>query len=162
MITTCQFKIYQKKVFNKFSRFILIGNNIDGFVNFDMMEFDNFDAVKSIFPNIIKNLQYEGEWDLKLYQINDPLKIKLLYGYYRVPAKGKLILNLSYMNMNKHREVTINDSLIHVYSYNDLDFDEYDKFGKPKDGTIHEEYVTVLLFQERKMKSDVMEKFINP
>ena len=161
MVTTCQFKVYQKKVFNKFSRFILIGNNIDGFVNFDMMEFDNFDAVKFWFPNIIKNLKVEGEWDLKLYQINSPIKFKRPYGYYREPAQGKLIFNLSYINMAKHRMVTINDALIHVYSYNDLDFDEYDQFGKPKDGTIYEEYVTVLLFQERELKSDVMEQFIN-
>ena len=103
-------------VFDKSSRFILIGNNIDGFVNFDMMEFENFDAVKFLFPNIIKNLQFEGEWDLKLYQINSPFKFKRLYGYYRVPAQGKLIFHLSYMNMARHRQVTINDAIIQVYS----------------------------------------------
>lgn len=160
MITTCQFKNLQKKTIDKYSRFALIGNNIDGFVNFDVIEFDHFDAVKSQFPNIIKNLQCEGEWDLKLYQLMGPLKIKRLYGYYRMPAKGKMILNLSYMNMARHREVTINDAIIHIYSYNDLDFDEYDQNGKPKDGTIYEEYVTVLLFNEKDKKSDVMEEII--
>ena len=154
MITTYQFKNYQKKVFNKFSKFILIGNNIDGFVNVDMIEFDNFDAVKSMLPNIIKNLHYEGEWDLKLYQINGPLKIRHLYEYYRMPSKGKLILKLSYMNMSKNREITITDGLIHVYSYTDLRADDQDE----NKSRIYEDYVTVLLFNEGIKKSDVMEE----
>lgn len=160
MITICQFKTYQKKVFNKFSRFALIGNIIDGFVNVNIIEFENYDAVKSLLPNIIKNLIFEGEWKLILYQISGPLRIRHLYGYYKVPFRGKKILHLSYMNVAKHREATLNDALIHVYSYNDLDFYEYDKSGEPKHGTIYEIYVTVLLFNEKIKKSDVMEEFI--
>lgn len=160
MITSIQFKTYQKKVFNKFSRFILIGNNIDGSVNVDMIDFDNFDAVKLMLPNIIKNLKFEGEWDLKLYQIHGELKIKVLYGAYRIVAKGKLILTLSYMNVDKYREVTINDSLIHVYSYNDIGYDIYSDAEHIDDGTIYEEYVTVLLFSEKIKKSNIMEELI--
>jgi hypothetical protein len=75
-----------------------------------------------------------------------------------MPLRGKIILELSYMNINKHREIILNDGMIHVFSYSDLDFDEYDKNGKPKDGTIYEEYVTVLLFNKVKKTSDVMEE----
>jgi hypothetical protein len=137
---------------------MLIGNNIDGFVNVDMIEFNNFDAVKTLLPNIIKNLKYEGEWTLNLYQINGKLKIKRLYGYYKMPSSGKLILGLSYMNINKHREITINDGIIHVYSYSELDFDEYNEAGQIENGTIYENYVTVLLFNKGIKKSDVMEE----
>lgn len=160
MVTTCQFKKTQRKTVNRFSRFLLIGNNIDGFVNVDLIVFENFQEVKSLLPNIIENMKFEGEWTLILYQVNGPLKIRHLYGYYKVPSRGKKILELSYMNTAKHRKVTITDALIHVYSTNDLDFDEYDPSGKPKDGTIYEESVTVLLFNERVKKSDVMEEFI--
>lgn len=160
MVTTIQFKTYQKKVFNKFSRFILIGNNIDGSVNVDMIDFDDFEAVKLMLPNIIKNLKFEGEWDLILYQIHGDLKIKVHRGAYRSVAKGKIILHLSYMNVNKHREVTINDSLIHVYSYNDIAYDIYNDAEHINDGTIYEEYVTVLLFSEKTKKSNVMEELI--
>jgi hypothetical protein len=159
MITICQFKKFTKKSFNKFSKFVLMGNNIDGFVNVDIIEFENFEVVKSQLPNIIKNLKNEGEWDLKLYQIDTQLKIKHLYEYYRVPNKGKLILALSYMNMNEYNEITITDGLIHIFSYTSLYKNEKDiNTGKLINGTVYEDYVTVMLFQELIKKTDVMEE----
>jgi hypothetical protein len=159
MITIYQTKKLLKKSFNKFSKFVLIGNDIDGFVNVDIIEFENFDSVKSYLPNIIKNLNYAGEWDLKLYQIDTQLKIKLLYEYYRVPSKGKLILALSYMNMSEFNEITITDGLIHLYSYSGLFVDEEDKYsGEIINGSVDEDYLTILLYQESKKSSLALEE----
>jgi hypothetical protein len=116
MVLTNITKELRCKSLNRFSKFVLIGNNIDGFVNIDVVEFENFDEVKMKLPSIVKSLKFEGEWNLSLYQIPDNFKIKHLYGYYIVPQKGKLILELSYMNVCKNVNVFISDAIIHVFS----------------------------------------------
>ena len=137
------------KTLDKFSKFVLIGNNIDGFVNVNIVEFGNFEEVKFNLPGILGNLRYEGEWHLTLYQIPDNFKVKHLYGYYRVPFRGKLILDLSYMNIRKHVVTSITDALIHVYSYSNVQTDKRDKnTGKMIDGSVYEEYITVILNPE--------------
>jgi len=118
MINLYSTKRFTIKTIDLFSKFVLIGNNIDGFVDVGLREFENFEDVKSRLPNIIKNLNYAGEWDLKLYQIPDQLKIKRLYGYYKVPLRGKLILEFSYMNVDKNIDVFITDGIIHIWFYN--------------------------------------------
>ena len=90
-------KSYTRTI-DKNAKFILIGNNIDGFVNFKFCEFENFEDVKTKLPKILYELQGEGEWDLKLYQVNDSYKIARKYGYYKIPKKGKLIYSHSYMD----------------------------------------------------------------
>lgn len=47
--------------FDRFSKFILIGNNIDGRVNVWIEAFENFEEVKIRLPEIYANLEYEGE-----------------------------------------------------------------------------------------------------
>ena len=158
MINLYSTKRVTKKTYNPFSRFVLIGNNIDGFVNVGIIEFENFEVLKTRLPNIIKNLNFAGEWDLKLYQIPDQLQIKQLYGYYKVPTIGKLILEYSYMNADQKIEVLINNGLIHIFSSSDLNFDLKDEeTGIIKMGSIMEEYLTVLLYQERKKNNYVSE-----
>ena len=80
------------------SNFVLIGNNIDGSVDVDIINFNDFEEVKSKLLNILVNIEYCGEWDLKLYQVQKNFKISKKYGYYRVPRSGKLILRHSYMD----------------------------------------------------------------
>ncbi|GEM_PF-4974528 len=141
-------KVYCKTL-DKFSKFVLIGNNIDGFVNVNIVEFANFEEVKFNLPRILMNLRYEGEWNLSLYQIPDNFRVRHLYGYYRVPFRGKLILDLSYMNIRKHVVTSITDALIHVYSHSDVQTDQRDnKTGKMLDGSVYEEYITVMLNPE--------------
>jgi len=158
MINLYSTKRVTKKTYNPFSRFVLIGNNIDGFVNVGIIEFENFEVLKTRLPNIIKNLNFAGEWDLKLYQIPDQLQIKQLYGYYKVPKIGKLILEYSYMNADQKIEVLINNCLIHIFSSSDLNFDLKDEeTGIIKMGSVMEEYITVLLYQESTKNSYVSE-----
>ena len=147
-------KVYCKTL-DKFSKFVLIGNDIDGFVNVNIVEFSNFEEVKSKLPKVLMNLRYEGEWNLSLYQIPDNFKVKNLYGRYRVPFRGKLILDLSYMNIQKHVVTSLTDAMIHIYSHSDVYMDNRDDVtGQMIDGTVYEEYITVMLNPEiRKNKN---------
>jgi hypothetical protein len=47
--------------FDRFSKFLLIGNNIDGRVNVWTEAFENFEEVKAKLPEIFSNLEYYGE-----------------------------------------------------------------------------------------------------
>ena len=80
------------------SKFLLIGNNIDGYVNIDIKEFQNFNELRSILPLLLSNLECSGEWNVKLFQITKPYKIIKKYGYFKTPSHGKLILEHSYMD----------------------------------------------------------------
>jgi hypothetical protein len=90
-------KTYTRKI-NHSSSFILIGNNIDGYVDFRFKEFQDFDAVKKELPTILYQIKGQGEWDLKLYQVDNKYSISKKYGYYKVPKAGKHIYTHSYMN----------------------------------------------------------------
>jgi len=80
------------------SNFLLIGNNIDGRVDVDIVNFNNFEELKLSLPAILVNLECSGEWNLKLYQVPQQFKIIKKYGYYKVPSRGKLIFEHSYMD----------------------------------------------------------------
>lgn len=90
-------RTYTRKI-NPTANFILIGNNIDGFVDFQFREFKNFELVKDELPDILYNIKGYGEWDLKLYQVNSAHSLAKKYGYYKIPKKGKLIYSHSYMD----------------------------------------------------------------
>jgi hypothetical protein len=147
MINLYSTKRVTSKTINLFSKFVLIGNNIDGFVDVGIQEFENFEDLKFRLPNIIENIGFAGEWDLKLYQIPDQLKIKRLYGYYKVPLRGRLIFELSYMNADKNIEVFITEGMIHIYTYSELNFDEKDQdTGVIITGSDLKDFITVLLY----------------
>jgi hypothetical protein len=77
---------------------LLVGNNIDGFVDIDIEEFQNFEDLKSRLPLLLSNLECRGEWNVKLYQITKPYRILKKYGYYKTPSHGKILLEHSYMD----------------------------------------------------------------
>ena len=56
-------------------QFILIGNNIDGFINVDLITFIDFTELKAKMPSILINIEHSGEWDLKLYQVCNSFQI---------------------------------------------------------------------------------------
>jgi len=65
--------------FNRFSKFILIGNKIDGYVSSSgNIEFNNYEEVKLQLPKIIKELEFGGEWRLTLYQVPHKYSIRHL------------------------------------------------------------------------------------
>ena len=87
-----------KRTINKNSAFIMIGNNIDGMVDFSFREFENYHHLSNELTGILSNLKCCGEWDINLYQITKPYKLRKRYGYYEYPNKGKLIFSHSYMD----------------------------------------------------------------
>ena len=109
-----------KRSINKNSTFILIGNNIDGMVDFNFREFDNFKKLSDELLNILSNLKCCGEWDISLYQVKKPYSIREKYGYYKYPSNGKLILRHSYMDcpirkiIYNANEIIFIGSILHV------------------------------------------------
>jgi len=88
------------RTINPESRFVLIGNKIDGSINFNIHIFKNFSEVKENLESILLGIEGNGEWDVILYQIKENFKINYQYGYYRVPNYGKKIFTYSYMHGN--------------------------------------------------------------
>lgn len=134
--------------FDRFSKFVLIGNNIDGRVNVWTEEFQNFEEVKQSLPKIFQELDFEGEWTLKLYQVPDNYTIHHRYGYYKVPSRGKLVLEYSYMVAGDEIEIFITNKMIHIASISK----SIDRYWKPIEEEkeclqIYEEYVTVELIE---------------
>jgi hypothetical protein len=127
---------YRKTQFNRLipqSKFVLVGNYIDGKVNVGITEFESFEKVKNQLPDIIENLKFEGEWALELYQVPVQYKIHHQYGYYRIPKPGKRIFKYSYMEAGDINKVLISDVLIHFESTSHLyngntDNDKYQEF----------------------------------
>lgn len=154
MVTIYTTKELKYKSFNKFSRFVLIGNNIDGYVDVDMIEFEDFEDVKSRLSDIIESINFAGEWDLKFYQVPDNYNIKLLYGYYKVPRRGKLIFELNYCrNIGEKIKVFINDAVIHFHLT--TEFIKYDEESEDEllwNVDVDEEFLTILLYDKFEKK----------
>jgi len=124
-----------KRLLNKNATFIMIGNNIDGMVDFDFREFKDFEELSCELLNILSNLECCGEWDISLYQVKAPYRIWKKYGYYKYPSNGKLILTHSYMDWPvreikfKHKEIIFIGSLLDVsenWNEPELEFLQYD------------------------------------
>lgn len=102
--------------FNRYSKFILIGNIIDGYLSFGKEVLNSYAEVKEWLPQIITGIEGGGEWALELYQIPDDYKIRKLYGYYEVPLRGKKVFKLSYMNFGSLGRCFVGNSVIHFES----------------------------------------------
>lgn len=136
--------------FDRFSKFILIGNQIDGFLNFDKEEFDSFAEVKEWLPNIIDQLKEGGEWAIELYQVPPDFKIRRLYGYYEVPSKGKRVFKVNYMNLCNLVRTFVGNGIIHFESQSVVE--EIDYYSKPPLTTylVFEENYTIHLHEKVK------------
>lgn len=139
--------------FNRFSKFVLIGNNIDGHVNVKVIEFAQFQDAMNELPGIFRVLEFGGEWNLSFYQVPDNFSIKHLYGYYKVPRKGKKVFEFSYMQAGENNEIHVTPALIHI-SCTTKDIQEnWDDDADHMDFEIFEEFYTTLL------KEDLDRKF---
>jgi hypothetical protein len=87
-----------KRTIDVNAKFLLIGNNIDGYVDIDQIIFHSFDELKAKLPQILIKLECSGEWEINLYQITKPYKIVKKYGYFKTPSHGKLLIQHSYMD----------------------------------------------------------------
>lgn len=165
-----------KKVtgFNRFSKFVVLGNNIDGMVSIKHEEFENWADFTTRFPEMYKNIDFFGEWSLNIYQVPDDYKLKYKYGYYKVPDKGKMIADIGYMEIaGEQIDVFISNALIHFQSRstagtenwdNDIDFDTIVDINTDTDiddenerdfevTEIFEQYLTILLHEELDCKT---------
>jgi hypothetical protein len=84
---------------DKHAKFILIGNNIDGHVNVDCIEFENYTVLQEQLPKVLTNVQCRGEWRITLYQYTEPYEIQTEYGYYKSLKEGAVLLNHDYMDV---------------------------------------------------------------
>lgn len=114
MIATCTtFERHQNiNRFNPKSKFVLIGNAIDGRLDFNHEIFSDFKAVQYRLPEIIAGLSYVGEWDVALYQVPDDFRFRKIWGYYYKPNRGICIFNYSYMAAQEKMVVTVLDNKI--------------------------------------------------
>ncbi len=101
---------------NPISKFILIGNNIDGHVNFDFKEFQNFNDLKIELPDILLNLRGEGEWTVCLYQVKENYKLRKKYNYFRVPVSGKELYEYNYMDDTLRNVSFLKDSIVFFHA----------------------------------------------
>lgn len=130
--------------FNRHSKFILIGNQIDGFLKFDKEVFNSYEDVKEGLPQIIHQLEAGGEWALELYQVPNNFRIWKKYGYYEVPSRGRKVFLLNYMNFGRLERCFTGNSLIHFESRS-IDKDYY---SQPETIlNIYEDNYTILLHE---------------
>lgn len=136
--------------FNRFSKFLVLGNNIDGFVNIKQEEFKDWADLMQRFPEMYRNLKFAGEWSLNIYQVPDDYKIKYQYGYFMVPKKGKMIADIGYMQVaGKKLDVFISNGMLHFNSRSADTTNNYYKGIEDLKGTIiYEEFLTIILREE--------------
>ena len=139
--------------FDRFSRFALIGNNIDGRVNVGVMDFANYLEAISILPGVFSDLKFEGEWNLSFYQVPDDFKIKHLYGYYKVPKKGRRVFDFGYMMAGDQNEIFLTPALIHITCNSKHIEEKWDDDEEHLDFDIYEEFYTTLLKEDLDRKS---------
>lgn len=81
------------------AKFVLIGNNIDGYVGIKTVFLESFSDLKSKLPSLLIGLECYGEWDLTLYQYREPVLIKEEYGYYKSLENGTVLFKYDYMHL---------------------------------------------------------------
>jgi len=139
--------------FDRFSSFVLIGNNIDGFVNVDLIKFNNYEEAMKALPGIFNNLEFGGEWDLSFYQVPENFSIKTQYGYYKSPMEGSKVFEFSYMNSGEDNQIFLTPALIHIsYTFKDIE-EQWEDGEDHLNFDIYEGYFTIQLKEYLDRKS---------
>jgi hypothetical protein len=165
MVTIEATKTLKYKYFNRFSKFILIGNNIDGGTSIEFIEFRDFEDVKKRMKKIIEKADYWGEWDLKFYEVPDNYEIEILYGYYKVLKEGNLLFEMNYNYIGEIIKLHVDDSMIHTYNLSEYIYIEETEEELFYDVQVFEDFLTINLFDKRVMlipetKKTYKEKYI--
>lgn len=138
------------KKFDRFSKFIVVGNGFDGMIDIHFLEYDNWESLKLDFPEKFRQLHCWGEWDLKIYQVPSNYKLIEKHKNYMIPNKGKEIAEYSYMEVGKRLDLFISNSLIHFVSETT---DVHEKLDHNTgeiimEASIYEEYKTIHLEED--------------
>lgn len=136
--------------FNRFSKFIVVGNGFDGMIDITFLEYHNWDELKIDFPSKFRKLYCWGEWDLKIYQVPQNYKLVEKHKDYRVPNKGKEIAEFSYMEVGEKLDLLISNNIIHFISETIEVREEIDHNCEELVviTEIFEKYKTILLFED--------------
>nr|MBI1231185.1 hypothetical protein [Cytophagales bacterium] len=154
-----ELKLTKFRSFDRFSKFVLIGNNIDGWVDIGIVKFETFQEVIEKLPAILENFTCAGEWHITLYQVSDNYKIKQRYGYYKYPTKGRLIFELTYDRYPLDKiKLYVANSLIHFCFIGkevdeNWDIDEGDEETEFLDLSFNEFYWSIHLIEKNPIKN---------
>ena len=162
-------KVKTVKGFNRFSKFLVIGNHIDGYISIGQEEFKNWEDFKQRFPDMYRDLTFQGEWSLHIYQVPNDYKIKYKCEYYKVPNKAKMIADIGYMEIaGEQLDVFISNGLMHFQSRTidgtenwetEFNFDkEVDDEIDFYETSVTEDFLTIILKEDldyKKFKDDV-------
>ncbi|MEQ8584070.1 MAG: hypothetical protein RIC30_15150 [Marinoscillum sp.] len=87
----------------------------------------SWDEVIKRLPKWITELNYEGEWNMELYQVPSlDVKIRTIWEYYEVPRYGKKIATFSYMDFKSGpAQFYVDRSIMHLSDT--FDGDDYSK-----------------------------------
>lgn len=132
--------------FNRFHQFFLIPDRIDGGLSAEFQQFENFEEVKSQLPKIIEELEFFGEWALRLIQVPKSKRVNSDIDF--ILRNGIEIFEISYMNFNPNSRVFLSNSLIHFYSHQILGEEDWERIDPTVNFEIEETFITILLKEE--------------
>jgi hypothetical protein len=139
-------EINQIDGFNRYHQFFLIPDRIDGGLTADFQQFENFEEVKRHLPKIIEELEFFGEWALRLIQVPKSKRVDSDIDF--ILRNGKEIFEISYMNFNPNTKVFLSNSLIHFYSELIDGEEDWEETDPSINFEINETNITILLNEE--------------
>jgi hypothetical protein len=163
MVTIEATRTLKYKYFDRFSKFVLIGNDIDGFITIDFVEFKDFEDVKKRLKKIIETVQFRGQWDLKFFEVADNYEIEILHGYYKVLKEGNLLFAMNpSQNIGDLIKLFVDDSIIHFHFLSEhIECDDNCEEDELKiDANVVEHFLTIFLFDKGvKIITDIEKTF---
>ncbi len=111
---------------NPNAHYLLVGQEIDGYVGIGVHEYSKFEELLINLPRLFNNLQAEGEWYISLYEIqpDTPIYYKKGRPVFPYPKRGKRIMYINYMNGTPD-EVYLYPNRVLFYIYH------YEKYNDP-------------------------------
>lgn len=132
--------------FNRFHQFFLIPDRIDGGLSAEFQQFENFEEVKRQLPKIIEELEFFGEWALRLIQVPKSKIVDSDIDF--ILRNGIEIFEINYMNFNPYTKVFLSNSLIHFYSELIDGEEDWEEIDPSINFDIEEPHITILLKEE--------------
>jgi hypothetical protein len=138
-------EIHQVNSFNRFHRFYLVPERIDGGISATFQKFENFEEVEKELPPIIEELEFFGEWTQSLIQYPNSEAEPTID---QLHENGLEIFQISYMNFNPNSKVFLSNSLIHFYSEFIEGEEDWEQIDPTVNFEIEETCITILLKEE--------------